>query len=202
MVPIKFCGMRREEDICMINEVKPDYIGFIFAPSKRQVTPSQAKILIEQTTVSLCVGVFVNEKKEMIRDIACYCQLDVIQLHGNETDEDIQWLKQHTPCAIWKALRLRGASDHVYLRTLHPDRFLLDSFHENMAGGSGKCIDQQLLKGLDISNVFLAGGIQINNIQEILTLKPYGIDVSSGIETNEFKDYNKMKELIEEVRMI
>lgn len=194
--------MRREEDIHMINELQPDYIGFIFAPSKRQVTPSQAKALIDQTNSSLCVGVFVNEKKEMIRDIADYCQLDVIQLHGDETDEDIQWLKQHTTCTVWKALRLRTTKDHLYLETLHPDRFLLDSFHEDLVGGSGKRIDHQLLEGIDLSKVFLAGGIQINNIQDVVNLHPYGIDVSSGIETNGCKDYNKMKELMEEVRKI
>ena len=200
MVTVKFCGMRRKEDIDMINELKPDYIGFIFAPSKRQVTPEQANMLIEKTASSLCAGVFVNETNEHIRDIAAACQLDIIQLHGDETQADITWLKQHTNCEIWKALRLRSRDDHMHLQILQPDRFLLDSFHEDLVGGSGKRIDHTILAGLDLSNIMLAGGIQLDNIHEILALHPYGIDVSSGIEVNGYKDYQKMKELIEEVR--
>lgn len=200
MVPVKICGMRRLEDIQFINELQPEYIGFIFAPSKRQVTPDTAKELINKVKKAACVGVFVNERLENIVQIADNCNLDVIQLHGSETQEDILFLKEHTHCAIWKALRLRNHEDLSLIKQLTPDRFLLDSFHETMAGGSGRQIHLDLLKDIDVREHFIAGGIHAGNVNNMLALHPYGIDVSSGVEINGYKDYYKIKELLKEVR--
>lgn len=200
MAAIKICGLTRPCDIDFVNELKPEYIGFVFAPSKRQVSVSQAKELIQQVSYSQCVGVFVNETPQRICQIATQSDLDIIQLHGDETQEDIDYIKANSLCLVWKALRLRNQNDLNQLNQLHPDRFLLDSFHEDAYGGSGKRMDERLLQNVNTKELILAGGIDIHNVKELLAYHPFAIDVSSGVETNHVKDYGKIKQLIREVR--
>lgn len=201
MVPIKICGLKRPGDITIINEARPAYAGFVFAPSKRQVTTQQAQELIAMLQDVRSVGVFVNEDVEKIRWIASLVHLDIIQLHGEECDEDIQYLRQSTQCKIWKALRIDSMDDLSCMKQLHPDRFLLDSFHKDAYGGTGKRIKTELLDQIDTHKVILAGGINIDNIHEIMAYHPYAIDVSSGVETNGVKDPFKIKQLIREVNV-
>lgn len=201
MVRFKICGLTRACEIDAINQLKPEYIGFVFAPSKRQVTISQAKDLISKTTYSQCVGVFVNEDLQKICEIAKETKLHVIQLHGEETQKDIDDIKTHTGCEVWKALRIAEVDDFQQLKQLHPDRFLLDSFQKDVYGGSGKCIDDALLKQIDTTSLILAGGIDATNIKRILAYHPYAIDVSSGVETDGVKDKEKIKRIIQEVRI-
>lgn len=200
MVPIKICGLKRACDITIINEMKPEYAGFVFAPSRRNVTINQAKELIAMLHDVRSAGVFVNENVDTICHIAEAVHLDIIQLHGEESEAEIQYLKHVTRCEIWKALRIGTMEDLILMKQLHPDRFLLDSFQKDTHGGTGQRIKKELLNHIDTSNVILAGGINYHNIKEILAYQPYAIDVSSGVETNGVKDPFKIKQLIREVR--
>lgn len=179
------------------NQLKPDYIGFVFAPGRHQITPQHACQLSGHVIHSTCVGVFVNESCEQIVQLARLCRLSVIQLHGEESEQDIQYVKAHTSCTIWKALRVRTQQDIQQSTSLHPDRFLLDRYLDKE---NKHPLDRTLLQGVDVHAMILAGGITTANIMDYLTLSPYGIDISSGIETDGHKDYAKMKKIIEEVR--
>lgn len=200
MVPIKICGLKRANDIAIINECKPEYAGFVFAPSRRNISIDLAKELIAMLHGVRSAGVFVNENIGTICHIAESVHLDIIQLHGEESEAEIQYLKHATSCEIWKALRIGTIEDLILMKQLHPDRFLLDSFQKDAHGGTGQRIKKELLNHVDTSNVILAGGINNSNIKEILAYKPYAIDVSSGVETNGIKDPFKIKQLIREVR--
>ena len=200
MVKIKICGLTRREDIEAINQLPVDYAGFVFAPSKREVSCAQAKELASLVTYAKKVGVFVNMKVNDILRIAKECALDVIQLHGEEADITIRYLQANCTCEIWKALRIGTRKDLLNMRYYHPDRFLLDAKHEHLYGGSGTAIDETLLQDVNMRNVILAGGINAKNAHEKLKLCPYGIDLSSGVETNGLKDIHKIKQFIEEVK--
>lgn len=200
MVHIKICGMCSIQDIQCVNEVKVDYAGFVFASGKHQISIREAKNLIPHLNHSKSVGVFVNEQVDEIAHIANTIHLDVIQLHGEESQKDIQYLKENTPCEVWKAIRLHTLKDYQLFHELHPDRFLVDSFDKSSYGGTGKRIKKELLASLDLSDKILAGGINAQNVQEILSYRPYMIDVSSGVETNGSKDIQKIRKLISEVK--
>lgn len=204
MVKIKICGLRRQEDITYINAFPIDYAGFVFAHSKRQIEPSKARALIGNLQNAKSVGVFVNEPIERVLEIAEYCNLAMIQLHGDEDAAYLSALKQRTSLTIWKALRIQSAQDVEMIHTLPADRFLIDSHSEHSYGGTGTSIDQTLLKGIDLHDIMVAGGIQAETLAQIIPLHPYGIDVSSSLEVDGFKDKNKiaafMKKL-DEVRI-
>lgn len=200
---VKMCGMQRMEDIAYANEVRPDAIGYIFfKKSKRYVTGKQAKSLdqnLNQTIQS--VGVFVNETIKNVVEIAKEVPLDVIQLHGDEDLDYIKNLKTKIEIPIWKAVRVKETKDIKEAEQLPVDRLLLDTFTEekNMYGGTGKVMNYDLIPKEGISKpFFIAGGLHKKNIKEITEkVHPYGIDISSGIETDGYKDLTKMKEIME-----
>lgn len=200
---VKMCGMRRMEDIAYANEVRPDAIGYIFfKKSKRYVTGEQAGKLdqnLDQTIQS--VGVFVNETIENIIKIAKEVPLDVIQLHGDEDLDYIKDLKAKTQLPIWKAVRVKDTKDIKKAEQLPVEYVLLDTFTEekDMYGGTGKVMNYDLIPREGISKpFFIAGGLHSKNIKEITEkVHPYGIDISSGIETDGYKDLIKMKEIME-----
>lgn len=200
---VKMCGMRRIEDIAYANEVRPDAIGYIFfKKSKRYVTGEQAGKLdhnLDQTIQS--VGVFVNETIENIIKIAKEVPLDVIQLHGDEDLDYIKDLKAKTQLPIWKAVRVKDTKDIKKAEQLPVEYLLLDTFTEekDMYGGTGKVMNYDLIPKEGISKpFFIAGGLHSKNIKEITEkVHPYGIDISSGIETDGYKDLTKMKEIME-----
>lgn len=196
MVKIKICGLRRCEDIDVINAYPIDYAGFVFAPSSREITPQQARPLIKNLKSAKAVGIFVNAPIHQILEIAEYCGLDILQLHGDEDETFISSLKQQTSCTIWKALRLKTSKDLEKIENLSPDRFLIDSFSESSYGGSGKQIAPTLLQNVNLENIMLAGGIHCDNLLEILELHPYGVDVSSGVEVDGFKNKQKIQEFM------
>lgn len=200
MVKIKLCGLQSEEDILMANAYALDYIGFVFAPSKRQVTLQQAKMLARKVATSKIVGVFVNEALPTILQIAKEVPLDILQLHGEESDCDIQMLQANCSCEIWKALRLSSLQDDKRNCFPHADRFLIDSYVADHYGGNGKRIAMELLQQIAVQELMLAGGINAQNIKEILPLCPYGIDVSSSIETKGKKDRKKLQRFMEAVQ--
>lgn len=197
---VKMCGIRREEDVEYANEVCPDYIGFIFADSPRRVSWEDAASFRKDLKKEIrCVGVFVNETPEKIAEIAARVPLDAVQLHGDETEEDIRQLRSLCDKEIWKAARVRSKDDIQKVQTLPADRILLDSFSKEAYGGTGRTINLDILSESEITKpYFLAGGLNTGNLKGILeAIHPEGIDISSGIETNGYKDLDKMKKIME-----
>ena len=196
MTKIKICGVRRPEDIEYINELKPEYVGFVFAKSKRRVDKDQAFNLIKNLSKDIKkVGVFVDEDPIKVMEIAEGLKLQVLQFHGHENQEYINKFKGYE---IWKALKIDSIQSISEIRNYTCEKFLLD----NSIAGSGESFKWELVQEkVDGSSVMLAGGLNKENVQQgILQLRPYGVDVSSGVETDGFKDYNKIKEFIRKVR--
>lgn len=192
MVKVKICGIQQIADVAYINEIRPDYIGFVFAPSKRRITPKKAHDLIQHVSSSMCVGVFVNDDIDDVVKIVQTCPLDIVQLHGDEDASYIKQLKTKIPIPIWKAIRLRRVEDIQQLHNEDIEHFLIDAYSDEVYGGSGKQFNRELLENMDVSNCVLAGGISVENVDELLDLQPYGIDVSSSLETNGVKDKKKI----------
>lgn len=197
---VKMCGLRRTEDVSYANEVNPDYIGFIFANTWRKVSIDTAAKLRKILNPEIkAVGVFVNESLEVMIQTAKEVPLDVIQLHGDETEEVIQALRKNLKIEIWKAARVQNSEDIENVQKLSVDKILLDSFSKEAYGGTGKVMDISLVEQACIKKpFFIAGGLTIENTGNIIDrIKPFGIDISSGIETKKKKDFNKMKKIME-----
>ena len=197
MVKVKFCGIKRIDDIDICNELKPDFIGFVFFDrSKRFIKPIDAKTLKEKLDRSIkSVGVFVNEEIDKIVEIVNEGIIDLVQLHGDEDDEYIRHLKEKTKAPIIKAFRISGKCDTIEIEKSYADYVLLDS-----GAGTGMTFDWELIKGIK-RDYFLAGGLDISNVAEAVEkLNPFAVDVSSGIETDGCKDKNKMIEFINKVK--
>jgi phosphoribosylanthranilate isomerase len=191
---IKICGLFREEDIAYVNEVKPDYVGFVFAKSKRQVTYQQAKHLKSLLSKDIkAVGVFVDENIGFIEKLVNDHIIDMVQLHGHEDEAYINNLKQKINTIIIKAIQVNEKKDLDI--SYDVDYYLLD----NKIAGSGETFDWNLIKQMN-KPIFLAGGICLDNIDEALLIDVYALDVSSGAETNGVKDYTKIKEIVRRVR--
>lgn len=244
---IKICGISKVETIPAIVEAKPDYMGLVFAPSKRQVTVAQAKTLVDElhkqyektygeATVPMntdtaqdsqdsqdsqvsqdsqefvpgnsnfekikTVGVFVNETVENLLKIAAEVNLDVIQLHGDEDETFIQSLKECTNVEVWKAVQVRSAADAEKWIDTSADILLFDAYHKDERGGTGEVFDWSSLDEFE-RPFMLAGGMDSTNVaRAIRTVRPYGIDISSGIETEGVKDDEKIKAFTNIVRTI
>ena len=209
---VKMCGISKVETIPAIVDAKPDYMGLVFAPSKRQVTVEQAKILVEElhkqyavrynSETIKTVGVFVNETVENLLKIAEEVKLDVIQLHGDEDESFIQILKEQSNVEVWKAVQVRSAADAEKWIDSSADMLLFDAYHKDERGGTGEVFDWSALDEFE-RPFMLAGGIDSTNVaRAIRTVRPYGIDISSGIETEGVKDNEKMKAFTNIVRTI
>lgn len=197
MTKIKLCGLSRPCDIGAANELKPDYIGFVFAPkSKRYVTPEKAMELKQILLPEIqSVGVFVNEKPETVVKLLQDGTIDIAQLHGAEDEEYIIQLRQLTDKPIIKAFRIETASDIEKALQSTADYLLLDS-----GAGTGTVFDWKLIQNIK-RPYFLAGGLDADNAAEAVnTLRPYALDVSSGIETSGLKDKSKMAAFVSAVR--
>ncbi|MBX4260137.1 phosphoribosylanthranilate isomerase [Clostridium estertheticum] len=196
MTKIKICGIRRPCDIEYLNDLLPEYVGVVFAKSKRQVDCEHACKLIENLSVCIQkVGVFVDENPSVVIDIAEKLHLDVLQFHGHENQEYINKFKGYE---IWKALKINNLESISEISHYKCAKFLLD----NSTSGSGESFNWNLAyKRVDGNTIMLAGGLTSENVKQgITTLSPYGVDVSSGVETDGFKDYEKIKEFIKKVR--
>ena len=264
---VKMCGISKVETIPAVVEAKPDYMGLVFAPSKRQVTVDQAKILVselykqyanrytrdtvqwsndvvqdgtitdalqeetgtdalqertatgdahesiltstENTSPTLIhqefiktVGVFVNETLDNLVTIAKETNLDAVQLHGDEDEAFIQSLKERTNVEVWKAVQIRSAADAEAWIDSSADMLLFDAYHKDDRGGTGEVFDWSCLDEFE-RPFMLAGGIDSTNVaRAIRTVRPYGIDISSGIETEGVKDDEKIKAFTNIVRTI
>lgn len=200
---IKMCGLKRPEDIVYANECLPDYIGFVFAESRRKVSAQEAEKLGRQLDPAIRkVGVFVNEPVRQLISISDEAGIDILQLHGDEGKEYIKEVRKKTGKEIWKAVRVRTAKDIREAEELTADKLLLDSFSEDSYGGTGKIMDFSVLEQTDIRMpYFIAGGLTVDNLSEIIEKTgPYGIDISSGIETGGIKNREKMLQVIQCVR--
>ena len=192
-VKIKMCGMMRPEDIEAVNELKPEYIGFIFARNrKRTVTKEQAMILRGSLLEEIkAVGVFLDQETETVTEIAKECNLDYIQLHGGEEDSYIRVIKEQTGLPVIKAFVVKNTEDVKRANDSAADYILLDS-----GAGSGETFSWEILKEVT-RPYFLAGGLNPENAGEAIEmLHPYALDVSSGIENDGRKDPDKMREFM------
>lgn len=222
---VKMCGISKGETIPAIVDAKPDYMGLVFAPSKRQVTVDQAKTLVEelhkqyanrynrdaeqysnQTLIHQefikTVGIFVNETLDNLVTIATEVNLDAVQLHGDEDEAFIQSLKERTNVEVWKAVQIRSAADAAAWIDSSADMLLFDAYHKDERGGTGEVFDWSCLDEFE-RPFMLAGGIDSTNVaRAIRTVRPYGIDISSGIETEGVKDDEKIKAFTNIVRTI
>lgn len=204
MTKIKICGLKSLIDVSIVNNSQPDYIGFVLAPSKRQIALEQARQLKKQLSSSIqAVGVFVNAPLEQIMEYEKEKIIDVIQLHGDEDSEYIEKLRRMSHLAIIKAFRIQNEESIKNQQKLmeNPmlDGILLDAHSPAGYGGLGTSFEWKLLKGIQ-RPYFLAGGIGLDNIKEALSYKPYAIDVSSKVETDGVKDAEKIAKIVEIVR--
>ena len=216
---VKMCGISKVETIPAVVEAKPDYMGLVFAPSKRQVTVDQAKTLVEELHKQYTkrynngaeqsnndeiktVGIFVNETLDNLVTIATEVNLDAVQLHGDEDEAFIQSLKERTNVEVWKAVQIRSAVDAAAWIDSSADMLLFDAYHKDERGGTGEVFDWSCLDEFE-RPFMLAGGIDSTNVaRAIRTVRPYGIDISSGIETEGVKDDEKIKAFTNIVRTI
>ena len=202
MTKIKICGLRRTEDVRILNRERPDYAGFVFAKSRRQVDVSTAARLIAQLRDDIqAVGVFVNETMEQVQRTAKESGLAVIQLHGDESPEYVRRLREQSGLPVWKALRIAGRESLRQIGRYEADIYLLDTFSAGQYGGAGRRFDWSWLHNISCDRVVLAGGLTPENCGEALRMAaPFGIDVSSGVETEGWKDSVKIRRLIDNIR--
>ncbi|MEE1056634.1 MAG: phosphoribosylanthranilate isomerase [Acutalibacteraceae bacterium] len=198
---VKICGLKRECDIDYVNRHKPDFAGFVFSKSKRQITPQQAeKLKVKLNSNIKVVGVFVNEPVEFILDLCNRNIIDIIQLHGDEDKNYIVKMKELSDKPIIKAVRVQSTEQVLLAEKLDCDYLLLDAYSESEYGGSGKTFNWDIIPQLK-KPFFLAGGLNSENVaMAIKQVNPYCVDLSSGVETGGYKDKNKLKIIIEEVR--
>lgn len=197
-VRIKICGLRREADIDAVNEAGPDYAGFVFAPSRRQVTPQQAHRLRARLRPDIpAVGVFVNAAEADILALLRAGVIDMAQLHGQEDEAAVRRLKALSGKPVIRAVQVKGAADIAASLDSAADWLLLDS-----GAGSGFPFDWTLAARC-ARPYFLAGGLHAGNLrQAIERLHPFAVDVSSGVETGGVKDREKIAGAVALVRQI
>lgn len=202
MTKVKICGLQRVEDVDYVNEVMPDYVGFVFAESKRKITKEHAKKLRELLDKRIdVVGVFVNETVENITEIVAENIVDIVQLHGDEDEAYITDLKKLIPdIPIIKAIRVSVDVDIRKIENMDVNYFLFDTYTSDQYGGSGKCFDWNLLSNVS-KPYFLAGGLTADNVQTAINIcNPYAVDVSSYVESEGYKDKEKIERFVMRVR--
>ena len=197
-VRIKICGLMRPQDIDMVNEVCPDIAGFILASGRRRtVTPEQMRELTGRLKPEIrSAAVFLDQDIRWIADLAAEGLMDIIQLHGHEGNEEIRYLRSRTDKTVIKAFRIDTAENIRRAEDSEADLVLLD----HGAGGTGQAWDWSLLTGMKRPFI-LAGGLDSENVQEaVRKTQPFGVDVSSGVETGGCKDREKMLRFVRTVR--
>ena len=204
MTKIKICGLRRQEDVTYVNECLPDYAGFVFAKSRRQVTKEQVRELKKNLHPAItAVGVFVNEPAANVAELLNEEVIQIAQLHGDEDEVYIQELRTRMQRGkLMKAIRVTKRQDITQAEMLPVDYLLYDAFSGNEYGGTGKVFDWSLLSEVE-RPYFLAGGINIDNVEEaVRRWKPYAIDLSSAVETDGWKDREKIIAIVEKIKKI
>ena len=215
MQKIKLCGMMKLCDIEYANRVKPDFVGFIFANTRRKISAAQAKQFREALDAEIpAVGVFVNEDISVITSLVQDGCIDMIQLHGEEDADYIRRLREVCDVPVIKAVKVQTVEQIRQAAALPVDYLLLDTYRKGVLGGTGEAFDWELLREAKAAAgdtaegelfgkpYFLAGGLHAGNLREAAALGSYGLDVSSGIETDGSKDFTKMVEVMELLRSI
>ena len=194
---IKLCGMMQDADILTANELFPDYVGFVFAPGRARTVSLDAAQQFRKLLSSdiSAVGVFRGNTLEDIAHIAASGAIDLIQLHGHETEDDIAWLRTQTNLPIIQAFRIEQSEDIQTAERSSADYILLDSGN----GGTGIAFDWSLLTRMK-RPYFLAGSQSRYFLLEGRRWRPCAVDISSGIETDGKKDPVKMKQIIRIIR--
>ncbi len=198
---VKICGLKRPEDIETANLYRPDFIGFVFANSSRRITEEQAECLRAGLADGiLAAGVFVNAPVREAARIAERGIIDIIQLHGDEDEAYIRSLKTFTKKPVIKAVRVQSREQILEAEKLPCEYLLLDTYTKGQYGGSGKGFDLSLIPRL-ARPFFLAGGLSAENVQSALERSgAFAADVSSAVETEGYKDRDKVREFIRAVR--
>ena len=188
---LKICGLKRLKDIDYVNQAGVDYAGFVFAPSRQQISAEQAKIFKNHLDPAIkAVGVFVDEPYEFIKGLVDAGVIDIVQFHGDAEYE--------MTCPTIRAYRMRTADD---ITPTGSNFVLFDSYREGVRGSSGGEFDWRLINGYSEKPFFLAGGINIENIKKAMELNPYCIDISSGVEENGEKSLEKIMEVAHECKI-
>ena len=199
---LKICGLSRPCDIEWVNDAGVDFAGFVFARSRRQVSPEQAKQLHSMLKKEIpAVGVFVNETIETIVGLVEDGVIDWVQLHGQEDEAYINELKSKVSCPVIQAFSIRTKEDVLRARESCADYILLDQG----GGGTGRTFDWSLLERSKAAEnktpFFLAGGLGVDNLEEaIRRTRPFAVDLSSSLETDGRKDAGKIREAVRIVR--
>lgn len=209
MTRIKICGIKQADTLELLRDLGVDYVGFVFAPSKRQVDAASATALLASVTGHPpAVGVFVNPTMEELADVVAQVPLAVIQLHGQESPAFCQEARDRFGLQVWKALAVGGEEDatrEIGRYTNAVDAFLFDTYDPSQAGGTGKRFSwdhiPRLQEKCGEKSCIIAGGINTENVAELVgRYKAEMIDVSSGVETDGVKDGEKIKTLVERVK--
>lgn len=201
---LKFCGIRRIEDVTYCNVFRPDYMGMILSSGfRRSVSIAEAAALVREKCQDIAaVGVFVNAKPEEIVRVLRAVPLNVIQLHGSEDAAVVAAVREGTGLPVWKAVRVRSEAEIRKAEQLGADQLVLEGYVPGQVGGTGVTANWDLIaKASPQMPFFLAGGLKPENLKEaVQKVHPAGIDLASGIETEGFKDYEKMKKIVKIVR--
>ncbi|MEK7822700.1 MAG: phosphoribosylanthranilate isomerase [Nitrospirota bacterium] len=198
---VKICGITNIEDAVAAAEYGADAIGFVFQPkSPRAITPETAKNIVSALPPFITtIGVFVNESKQEIERIIRYVGLNIVQLHGNEPPDACQLNKK-----VIKAIRVKDLTDLEPLKRYNVSAFLLDTYSPHTMGGTGQIFNWDIaVEAKKFGRIILAGGLNHENIEEAIKwVRPYGIDVATGVEGNKKgeKDHKKLKLFIEKAR--
>jgi phosphoribosylanthranilate isomerase len=200
MTKIKICGLSRMEDIEAVNAVRPDYIGFVFAASRRQIDLETARALKQALDPGIAaVGVFVNHPVPEIIALAAAGIIDLIQLHGDEDEATVRLLQTQTGLPVIRAFRISSPAD---IKATAADYRLFDTYDPSQYGGSGTAFNWDLLQGVS-GDFFLAGGLNSGNIESAIShVRPYCVDISSGVETDGVKDRDKILQIVDIIRGI
>jgi len=213
MTKVKICGLKTLADVAKVNRYLPDYIGFVFANTKRFVTDEQALEMKRALDGRIkAVGVFVDEPLEHVISLYKKGMIDIAQLHGAESDAYIRELKQKTDMCVIKATRVQTPKQVSALMSNEADYMLFDTYKKGELGGTGvrfpleileKSLAEMAAQGRSVKPFFLAGGLDWQNVTDVIgKTECFAVDVSTGVETDGVKDEAKIKRFIEKVRQM
>lgn len=206
MPKIKICGLMRDCDVDYVNEACPEYVGFVFAHTRREISADTARRFRRNLRKEIqSAGVFVNEEPERVAWLLGEGIIHIAQLHGDEDAAYVERIKKETGCVVIKALHPETIPDQaVYGEYIGAgvDYFLFDSRSSTQVGGTGKVFDWSLIPDR-MHPFFLAGGLHAGNVEEaVRTVSPYAVDISSGVETDGYKDREKILEIVRRIRNV
>lgn len=221
MVKVKICGLKTVADVEMVNQYLPDYIGFVFAKTKRFVSDEEALVMKQVLDKRIkAVGVFVDEPIAHVESLCYRGIIDAVQLHGAESEEYIRALKDKTDITVIKAVKVQSARQVLELLSQEADFMLFDTYKKGELGGTGERFPLHILqeglykaekKGVKSKPYFLAGGLDSEHVSDVLAemakapahyASCYAVDVSTGVETDGVKDENKVKQFIQVLKTV